>query len=68
MGDEPVYVVCEKCAFLRTFGRSASGATLPERCPVCGHEVRVHGHRERFPSAYLARTSRTLHRTPPLRV
>jgi hypothetical protein len=68
VGDGPVYAVCAKCAFLRTFGRSATAAPLPERCPVCGSEVRVHGRRERFPSAYLARTSRKLHRTPPLRV
>jgi hypothetical protein len=66
--EVPVYAVCENCSFLRAFGSSASGVVLPERCPACGHEINVHGHRERFPSTYVGRTSRTLHRTPPLRV
>jgi DNA-directed RNA polymerase subunit RPC12/RpoP len=65
---EPVYAVCEHCAFLRAFGRSASDAELPHRCPSCGHRVRIHGRRERFPSAYVGRISRVLHRTPPLGV
>jgi hypothetical protein len=64
----PVYAVCEQCAFLRAFGRTASGAQAPERCPACGNEVRLHGQRERFPSAYVGRISRKLHRTPPLNV
>jgi hypothetical protein len=66
--DTPVYAVCEHCAFLRAFGGSVSGngdATL-ERCPACGDEVQVHGREERFPSAYVMRTSRDLHATPPL--
>ncbi len=62
----PVYAVCEHCAFLRAFGRTASGAQAPKRCPACGNEVRIHGQRERFPSAYVSRTSRKLLRTPPL--
>jgi hypothetical protein len=66
--EAPGYAVCEHCAFLRAFGRSASGVELPERCPACGSELRVHGRRERFPSAYVNRTSRKLYRTPPLRV
>jgi hypothetical protein len=64
--DAPVYAVCERCAFLRAFGRSASGHQAPEQCPVCGNAVRVHGRRERFPSAYVGRIARKLHRTPPL--
>ena len=63
-----MYAVCEHCAFLRAFGRTASGAQLPERCPACGHEVSLHGRRERFPSAYVGRISRKLHSTPPLSV
>jgi hypothetical protein len=63
-----VYAICEHCAFLRAFGRYASGAQAPECCPICGHEVSLHGRRERFPSAYVNRTSRKLHRTPALRV
>lgn len=66
--EPPVYAVCEHCAFLRAFGRSARDVTLPERCPACGHEVRIHGRRERFPSAYVSRISRNLHHTPPLNV
>jgi len=66
--EPPVYAVCEHCAFLRAFGRSASGTQAPERCPVCGHEFSLHSSRERFPSAYVGRTSRKLHQTPPLRV
>jgi hypothetical protein len=66
--DAPVYAVCEHCAFLRAFGRSVSSAQLPERCPACGHDVNVHGRRERFPSAYVGRISLNLHRTPPLNV
>jgi DNA-directed RNA polymerase subunit RPC12/RpoP len=66
--DHPIYAVCEHCAFLRAFGRSASGSQAPERCPACGHEIRVHGRRERFPSAYVSRISRNLHHTPPLNV
>jgi hypothetical protein len=66
--EPPVYAVCEHCAFLRAFGRSADGVDLPERCPACGHAVRVHGRRERFPSAYVSRISRNLHHTPPLNV
>jgi hypothetical protein len=64
--EAPVYAVCEQCAFLRGFGRSASGEQAPERCPACGNEVRVHGRRERFPSTYVGRIARKLHRTPPL--
>ena len=64
--EVPGYAVCEQCAFLRAFGRSARGVHAPERCPACGNEVRVHGLRERFPSAYVSRISRKLHRTPPL--
>jgi hypothetical protein len=66
--ERPVYAVCEQCAFLRAFGRTAAGVAAPERCPACGHDVRVHGARERFPSAYVSRISRKLHRTPPLSV
>jgi hypothetical protein len=65
---EPLgYVVCEQCAFLRAFGRTATGAQAPKRCPACGNEVRAHGRRERFPSAYVSRISLKLHQTPPLR-
>jgi hypothetical protein len=64
--DPPIYAVCEHCEFLRAFGREANDARLPERCPACGHALRIHGRRERFPSAYVGRTSRQLHRTPPL--
>jgi hypothetical protein len=64
--ETPVYAVCEQCAFLRAFGRTANGIRAPERCPACGNEVQVHGQRERFPSAYVGRISRNLHRTPPL--
>jgi hypothetical protein len=64
--EAPAYAVCERCAFLRAFGRRASSAEAPKRCPVCGNEVRVHGRRERFPSAYVGRIARTLHNTPPL--
>lgn len=66
--ETPVYAVCEHCAFLRAFGRTSSGIELPERCPACGHEVSIHGRRERFPSTYVGRISRNLHRTPPLSV
>ena len=66
MMDGPVYAVCEQCAFLRAFGRSASGEQAPDRCPACGNEVRIHGRRERFPSAYVGRIARKLHRVPPL--
>jgi hypothetical protein len=64
--EPPVYAVCERCAFLRAFGRSASGAQAPARCPACGNTVNLHGRRERFPSTYVGRISRNLHRTPPL--
>jgi DNA-directed RNA polymerase subunit RPC12/RpoP len=60
------YAVCEHCAFLRAFGRTASGMQAPERCPACGHQIQLHSRRERFPSAYVGRASRKLHRTPPL--
>ena len=66
--DGPVYAVCEKCAFLRGFGSSIYDVELPERCPVCGSAVRIHGRRERFPSAYVSRISLNLHHTPPLNV
>ena len=66
--EPPVYAVCEHCAFLRAFGRTASGFQLPESCPACGHAVSIHGRRERFPSAYVGRISRKLHRAPPLSV
>ena len=66
--DSLSYAVCEQCAFLRAYGRSAKGTRPPERCPACGNAVRVHGRRERFPSAYVSRISRTLHRQPPLNV
>jgi len=66
--EVPVYAVCEQCAFLRAFGRKANGVRAPERCPACGNAISVHGQRERFPSAYVGRTSRKLHRTPPLSV
>jgi uncharacterized Zn finger protein len=65
--ERPVYAVCEQCAFLRAFART-SRAQMPKRCPACGNLVRVHGQRERFPSAYVGRISRNLHRTPPLSV
>lgn len=68
MGDGPVYAVCEKCAFLRTFVSSAEGIEAPERCPICGNHVQLHGNHERFPSAYVSRISLRLHRTPPLKV
>jgi hypothetical protein len=68
VGDVPVYAVCEHCAFLRTFGSSATGVDAPERCPLCGHDVQLQGNRERFPSTYVSRISLKLHRTPPLRV
>ena len=68
MGDVPVYAVCEKCAFLRTFGTSAEGVEAPTSCPLCGHNVQLHGNHERFPSTYVSRISLRLHRTPPLRV
>ena len=64
--ESPVYAVCVQCAFLRAFGRGATDSRPPERCPACGNPVRVHGRRERFPSAYVGRISRKLHRTPPL--
>ncbi|MEA2408481.1 MAG: hypothetical protein QOE69_2600 [Thermoleophilaceae bacterium] len=64
--EAPVYAVCQQCAFLRAFGRRASGRQAPERCPACGDELRLHGQRERFPSAYVSRIARKLHRTPPL--
>jgi hypothetical protein len=64
--EAPVYAVCVQCAFLRAFGRGATG-NPPERCPACGNPVQIHGRRERFPSAYVGRISRKLHRTPPLR-
>jgi hypothetical protein len=66
--ETPVYAICEGCAFLRAFAGSAHshGNGAPERCPVCGREVTVHGAGERFPSAYVARTSRELYATPPL--
>ena len=66
MMDALGYAICEQCAFLRAFGRTASGAQAPARCPACGHRIQVHGRRERFPSAYVSRTSRKLHGTPPL--
>ena len=66
--EAPAYAVCERCAFLRAFGGSASGEQAPARCPACGNGVRVHGRRERFPSTYVGRISRKLHRTPPLNV
>jgi len=68
VGDVPVYAVCEHCAFLRSFGSSAEGVEAPERCPQCGHAVRLHGSHERFPSTYVSRISLKLHRTPPLSV
>ena len=68
MGDVPVYAVCEHCAFLRTFGSSATGVEAPECCPLCGHNVQLHGNHERFPSTYVSRISLKLHRTPPLSV
>jgi len=64
--ESPVYAVCVQCAFLRAFGRGSTERP-PERCPLCGNPVRVHGRRERFPSAYVGRISRKLHRTPPLK-
>lgn len=64
--ESPVYAVCEQCAFLRAFGRTASGIQAPDRCPACGNKISLHGRRERFPSAYVSRTSRKLHHTPPL--
>ena len=66
--EAPVYAVCEHCAFLRAFGRSASTSELPERCPACGSEMSLHSRRERFPSAYVGRMARKLHRVPPLGV
>jgi hypothetical protein len=69
--DAPVYVVCERCAFLRAFAGSASAGrhqATPQRCPACGRDVRVHGPDERFPSTYVGRVSRELYATPPLRV
>ena len=68
MGDVLVYAVCENCAFMRTFGSSASGVEAPEQCPLCGHQLQLHGNRERFPSTYVSRISLKLHRTPPLSV
>ena len=68
MGDVPVYAVCEKCAFLRTFGITDADVKAPELCPICGNNVQVHGNHERFPSAYVSRISLRLHRTPPLQV
>jgi hypothetical protein len=68
VGDGPVYAVCEKCAFLRTFVSSAEGVEALERCPVCGNHVQLHGNHERFPSTYVSRISLRLHRTPPLKV
>jgi hypothetical protein len=68
VGDVPVYAVCEHCAFMRTFGSSGEVVKVPRRCPVCGHDVQLHGPRERFPSAYVSRISLKLHRTPPLKV
>jgi hypothetical protein len=62
----PAYAVCEHCEFLRAFGRADSGRNTPERCPVCGHDLQLHGRRERFPSAYVGRIARRLQRTPPL--
>jgi hypothetical protein len=67
VGEGPVYAVCEHCAFLRAFGSDSSDVELPERCPLCGHSVRVHGPRERFPSTYVSRIARNLHHTPPLK-
>jgi hypothetical protein len=65
----PVYAICEGCAFLRAFSGStdSDGEEAPEHCPVCGREMTIHGAEERFPSAYVARTSRKLYATPPLR-
>src|SRR3954453_14967708 len=63
--DVPLYVVCDRCGFLRGFGRRASGDDPPERCPACGNQLTPHGRQERFPSAYVGRTSRQLHATPP---
>jgi hypothetical protein len=67
--EAPVYAVCERCAFLRTFAGAASlrsDVTL-DRCPACNREVTVHGREERFPSTYVVgRVSRALHATPPL--
>jgi len=64
--EAPAYAVCERCAFLRGFGGTASSSHAPERCPACGNEVRVHARRERFPSTYVGRIARKLHRVPPL--
>jgi len=68
VGDVLVYAVCEKCAFLRTFGSSAVDVKAPELCPICGNHVQLHGNHERFPSTYVSRISLRLHRTPPLKV
>jgi hypothetical protein len=68
VGDVLVYAVCENCAFMRTFGSSASGVEAPEQCPLCGHQLQLHGNHERFPSTYVSRISLKLHRTPPLSV
>jgi hypothetical protein len=68
--DSPGYIVCEHCDFMRAFAASVDDdvdATL-RLCPACGREVRIHGRKERFPSAYVGRVSRELLRTPPLRV
>jgi hypothetical protein len=64
--EAPVYAVCEECEFLRAFSRANGARRAPDRCPACGREVRVHGRRERFPSAYVSRISRALHGVPPL--
>jgi hypothetical protein len=67
--EAPVYAICGGCAFLRAFAGStgSDGEEAPEHCPVCGREMTIHGTEERFPSAYVARTSRKLYATPPLR-
>jgi hypothetical protein len=68
VGDRPIYAVCSNCAWLRVFGSTVKSSELPDDCPACGHEVRIHSRRERFPSVYVSRTSMKLHHTPPLSV
>jgi hypothetical protein len=67
--NDPLYAVCERCAFLRAFAGPGSGEgyVTPRRCPACGRDIAVHGREERFPSAYVGRISRALHATPPLK-
>jgi hypothetical protein len=68
--DAPGYAVCEHCDFMRAFAKGVGGEVEVSlrRCPACGRDVRLHGRKERFPSAYVGRVSRELFRTPPLRI